>query len=363
MSSKLQQSFCNCKKSNHKSSSGLKTDTIFNTLGNEVSSSHNKTTQLTDKGRLLSRARRKWLSSNMALSFIDYVKNPFNKLPIDVERDRLKKSLWNWYYCASAIVMEGDKLTTKYCDSRLCLVCCSIRQARMIRRYQPTIDSWEDGQFVTLTLPSVSADELRDRVGYMNTLFSKIRRKFYDKSLAGKGVKMSGIKKIEITYNDKKDTYHCHFHIIVKTSIMANNILDEWMRRTATLGTYIGAQDIRPITQGSGMELFKYATKIVAKTDTIGNSAVYPNLVILNALKYRKTIRHFGFDVEDANDDIEDISADVVGEDMYDCDRPMYDVFNWVDTNWYSITTGLPLTEHKPTNNCLEYMEAFTGEP
>ena len=358
----LQQSSCNCKKSNHKSSSGLKTDSIVHTLGVPLCQGHNKTTQLTDKGRLLSRARRKWLSSNMALSFIDYVKNPFNKLPTDVERARLKKSLWNWYYCASAIVMEGDKLTTKYCDSRLCLVCCSIRQARLIRKYQPIIDEWNEGQFVTLTLVSVKADALRDRVGYMNSVFTKIKNKYYGKGLRGTGEAFVGIKKIEITYNDKMDTYHCHFHILVKTRSMAVNLRDEWLNRTAHLNTSIKGQDIRPITKGSGMELFKYATKIVSKVDNLTDT-VYHNLVILNALKHKKSIRHFGFKVEDVNDDIDDISADVVGEDMYDCDRPMYDVFNWVDTNWYSITTGLPLTEHRPTTKCLEYMEAFSGEP
>ena len=51
------------------------------------------------------------------------------------------------------LLQEGGKLSAKYCGNRWCLVCNSIRTAKLFAAYGPTLRSWEDAHFVTLTIP------------------------------------------------------------------------------------------------------------------------------------------------------------------------------------------------------------------
>jgi len=355
----LQQSSCNCKKSNHKSSSGLKTDNALDTLVQIDKVEFNTSTSLTDKRRLLSRARRKYLSSNLSLQFIDYIRNPINPIPFEAHRERLIKSTWNWYHCASALVLEGKKITTKYCNSRMCFVCNSIRQAKYIRKFQPIIDEWKNGQFLTLTLPNVPADELRNTIRYMNHTFSRIKQMLYKRSKVGKGDKLIGIKKLEVTFNDKFNSYHPHFHFILNSKSNAIDVLNEWLKRTKHLGTKRIAQDVRPLTKNTSIELFKYHTKLVVSKSKMSKSSIYHNLVQLNALKHVRTVSHFGFDVEEV-EAIEDLGVSGVDEDVYeDGNVPLYDVYQWNDIDWYSITTGMPLTKHIPSMKSTEFLEEF----
>jgi Plasmid rolling circle replication initiator protein and truncated derivatives len=64
--------------------------------------------------------------------------------------------------------------------------------------------------FVTLTAPNVKAEDLSDEITRLNEAWSRMtKRKKYKDLIVG------GIRKIEVTYNSKTDTYHPHLHIVL----------------------------------------------------------------------------------------------------------------------------------------------------
>ena len=112
------------------------------------------------------------------------------------------------------------------------------------------------------------------------------------------------------------------------------------------------------------LELFKYHTKLVSKTKDYSNNFILSNLNILNSFRYVRTISHFGFETQEEEEELEDLSSEGVPTDMYDDGEiPETDVYNWVGKDWYSITNGLPLTNHEPTNKMLDFMDEYSLPP
>ena len=85
-------------------------------------------------------------------------------------------------------------------------------------------------------------------------------------------IKIQGMRKLEVTYNETTDTYHPHFHIIMSDYLATQTLLNLWHKQFPTANSK--AQDVRAIPLGdeqSFIELFKYATKETTK-DTIYSS-------------------------------------------------------------------------------------------
>src|SRR5690625_5904687 len=61
--------------------------------------------------------------------------------------------------------------------------------------------------FLTLTAPNVKAAELEDEINHYNHSFQKLMQRKEVKTIV-KGY----VRKLEITYNEKRDDYHTHFH-------------------------------------------------------------------------------------------------------------------------------------------------------
>ena len=323
-----------------------------------------KSTKIDDKKRLLSRARRKYLSSNLSLQFINYLRVPSNPIPTNTDRERLIKTCWTWYNCAGALVLQDGKITSKYCGNRMCYVCNGIRTGKHIKKYKPMMDTWDNSYFLTLTLPNVYANDLRKTIQYMNNTFCRIKQMLYKRELKGTGSKLVGIKKLECTYNHKTNKYHPHFHFILSSKENGVDLLNEWLKRTKHLGTSKKAQDLRLVKKDMSLELFKYHTKLVSKAKDFSNNFILSNLEILKAFRYVRTISHFGFETKDEEEELEDISSDAIPKDMYDDDDiPKSDVYNWVGKDWYSITNGLPLTKHEPTDKMLDFVEEYSLPP
>src|SRR5699024_7351723 len=64
--------------------------------------------------------------------------------------------------------------------------------------------------FLTLTAPKVKAGELEDEINHYNHSFQKLMQRKEIKTIV-KGY----VRKLEITYNEKRDDYHPHFHVLL----------------------------------------------------------------------------------------------------------------------------------------------------
>ena len=72
-------------------------------------------------------------------------------------------------------------------------------------------------------------------------------------------IKLNGIRKIEVTYNEIENTFHPHFHFIQSDYKSAHALQSLWLKQFNNAN--IKGQDIREIdttNENSFIELFKY---------------------------------------------------------------------------------------------------------
>lgn len=268
----------------------------------------------------------------------------------------LKKSYWNTYYCANTLTQAGGKITTNYCKNRWCLVCNRIRTAVTINAYRPIIETWEDKQFVTLTIPNVSADKLSLTIEDMIKKFSNINRVIKDKK-----IRMKAVRKLEVTYNPERNDYHPHYHIIVDSLESAEEIKSEWLKRYPDAKHYL--QNIKPCnSEFELLELFKYFTKIISNTSKKDNGrgeykksqSIYINAldIIFNSIVGKRTFQNYGFSLKvDVESKDEDIELDIANVEHY--------TWEWEQelTDWVNCETGELLTGYTPTEELVQLFE------
>ena len=117
--------------------------------------------------------------------------------------------------------------------------------------------------FVTLTRPNVKGRQLNSEIRKLQSAFTRIKNNMQSKNYS---IKIQGMRKLEVTYNEKSDTYHPHFHIIMSDYLATQTLLNLWHKQFPTANSK--AQDVRAIKQNdeqSFIELFKYATKETTK--------------------------------------------------------------------------------------------------
>jgi hypothetical protein len=138
-----------------------------------------------------------------------------------------------------------------------------------------------------LTAPTVKARQLRSELKKRYKAFTRIK----DNARKNHGVKLVGIRKTEVTYNENEDKYHPHFHLIVQGKKEAELIQALWLNQFDRAS--IKAQDIRPIDTtdtNNLIEIFKYATKDVTKDTTTAKAMD----TIYTALQGIRTIQTYG---------------------------------------------------------------------
>ena len=114
------------------------------------------------------------------------------------------------------VTMEKRKLMqANSCNNRFCPM-CAYRKARkyglkhMIIMKKLKLDKKYSFIFLTLTAPSVTGENLRKEILDYAAAFKRlVKLKEFDKMNVGY------IRKLEITYNSKKDTYHPHYHVLI----------------------------------------------------------------------------------------------------------------------------------------------------
>ena len=245
------------------------------------------------------------------------------------------------YYCNSNIVQNGKTLTAKYCNSRACHICNRIRTAKFINGYKQPLQDLGELEFTTLTVPNVTKDKLRDTITKMCKNLSNIVRVLREK----RNIKLSGIRKIECTYNANTDTYHPHLHIITDCATGAI-IIDEWLCRYTNASRR--AQDTRKCDENSFLELFKYTTKIATKTiKGQGWDVHIPALdVIMCALDKKRTFQPFG-KIKKVSEEVDELQS-VVVEELNPNHYAEWE-YNELTSDWHNIYIPCArLTRYKP---------------
>jgi hypothetical protein len=292
----------------------------------ECSPSLDTLAQLTPKGATLQkRARSKFITNALVSQLVK----------LDSE---LKKSYYRTLDCGGTIRQKDGKLTSNYCNQRWCLTCNRIRTAKAINGYGDQLKSLKNIYFVTLTAPNVEADKLRSEVNTFQERFRAIL-----KALNKRGIKVKGLRKLEVTHG--RNGFNPHYHLVVKGAHEAEELLREWLKRTP--GVSEGGQNIKRADEGSIVELLKYSVKITAKSANI--SAL--NEIFL-ALRGKRTIQPIG-GLKRVSEDVTDLDAVINTEDQNE------DIFVWSGHDWYSINDGAPLSEYWPDDEALDLVSAF----
>ena len=304
-----------------------------------------------DKPTLIKRARRKFLGHGLALRLVDASKNN--------DASTLQKAYFNTYHCVGTLEVKHDgKVVGKYCKNRWCMVCNSIRTAKLIKQYKPVLDSWDDKYFVTLTVRNCIGLDLENTLGGMAATIRQIKDTFRKRHQRGKGEKFVGLRKLECTYNPRRNDYHPHYHLIVRGKDTAKEIVDLWLEKMG--GTKRKCQDFKPADDNSCMELFKYFTKVISKTRK-GNREIYADAmdVIFNAIKGKRTFQTFGFKMPKLQDD------DGVKEDEMLLPEDVKAVLTWNQDHgdWIDIDTGELFTGYRPSDGMRDLVETIQVRP
>tara|TARA_R110000868_G_C10829523_1_gene759271 strand:+ start:207 stop:1199 length:993 start_codon:yes stop_codon:yes gene_type:complete len=290
---------------------------------------------------LQKKARSKFFTQNIVTPLIYYAQY--------VAKDvKLQNYFSNAYYCSDSLKQVGKNIIeVQYCNSRVCNQCNRIRTAKLMNGYVSQL-SGKKQYFVTLTIPNVAADELRTSISNMVKNCSNIIRVIRER----KKINVNGIRKIEITYNQKTNTYHPHIHLLVDNA--ADMIVTEWLKRNPTAKPI--AQDIRAADENSLNELFKYTTKIgISKTKEINSSidiqveAIYN---ITKAMFNKRAFQPFGL-IKKVNEDIKDndLNSEQYPElNDYDCAYWQWQNNDWVCVSQYIVNNKGELIREQLTN-------------
>lgn len=194
--------------------------------------------------------------------------------------------------------LENKKLhKSNFCKNRFCPM-CSWRKTKkdslkisIIMEYIKREFGYEF-IFLTLTAPNVSGEKLNDEIKDFNKAFKRLsERKEFIK------INKGYVRKLEITYNKKENTYHPHFHVIIavnksyftdKTYLSKKKFLELWKecKRDKTI-TQVDVRKIDTSDKKAISEIAKYGAK---DSDYTVSQEVFD--IFYNALKGKKLITY-----------------------------------------------------------------------
>ena len=180
--------------------------------------------------------------------------------------------------------LEKQKLyKANSCKNRFCPV-CAWRKARKdalgLSLMMQYIKQQENKEFIflTLTTPNVMSDKLESEIKRYNNSFRKlIKRKKVGSVIKGY------VRKLEITYNKKRDDYNPHFHVLIAVNksyftdkryyISQQEWLDLW--RDVTGISEITQVQVQKIRQNNNKELYEMAKYSGKDSDYLINQKVF----------------------------------------------------------------------------------------
>lgn len=229
----------------------------------------------------------------------------------------MRKHLTDTAYAAMAhcgdylVMLEDDtgehrKLDVGYfCRQRLCSGCAwrsAVESARCVASISAAlVENKRVMLMVTLTVPNVSADKLRETIQHIGRSWSRLcKRKGY-------AAWSDNVRKIEVTYNAQTDTYHPHMHCIVyvprsyfaRSYISQQQLLQDW--RAATRQPEITQVDIRRCRDKGTTNAILEVAKYSAKASDYGRSEKVCD-TMYTALHHTRTMTYAGRAKELRND-------------------------------------------------------------
>jgi len=293
-----------------------------------------------EKTQIYKRAKRKTIAKKLA---------PKLSLAAEHVGDlKMKKAYWNTYYCMDAVIKTDSVLSSSYCRNRWCPLCSAIRTSHYIRRYVPIIKDWTDAHLVTLTVPNCKDYELADEIETMYKTFTQIKDMIKKRHRRNpqSNKKLVGLRKLEVTYNAKRNDYHPHYHFITENLETADALESEWLKRYK--GVSAKAQDVRRITdiESGSKEIFKYFTKVIHDVKTTGGKTkkeihAFALHNIFKAIRGRRIFQSFGFksNPPEFNIVINDGDSELIG--LSD------GVYVFVENDWVNVETGEVLSGYQ----------------
>ena len=196
--------------------------------------------------------------------------------------DRLKE-------CGNFIKFQSSEDKTKFmlsggnfCNNRFCPFCSWLKAKRTAFELLELIKVVEYKEkfaflFITLTAPNVPKEKLREEIEEFNVSFKRL---FQTKEF--KVFNKGFIRKLEITYNEERDDYHPHFHLVVavnKSYFTSRNymskkrLLELWQR--AKRDTSITQVDIKPCRMDTVKQVMELATYSAKQGDLYKSKEIF----------------------------------------------------------------------------------------
>lgn len=182
------------------------------------------------------------------------------------------------------------------CKNRFCPICAwkkARKDALALSVMMGYLKQEESKEFIflTLTAPNVPADELNDEIKHYNHSFKKLMERKEVKS-AVKGY----ARKLEITYNEERNDYHPHFHVLIAVdkSYFNNNRLyisrDRWLElwQQVTKNSLITQVDVRKVRGSRDDKVYEIAKYSAKDSDYLQNQKVFE--VFYKVLKGKRLI-------------------------------------------------------------------------
>lgn len=209
--------------------------------------------------------------------------------------------------CNTFVMMIADENLEKKkqhkgnsCKNRFCPICAwkkSRKDALALSIMMSYLKQEEKKEFIflTLTAPNVSAADLNDEIKIYNHSFKKLMER---KEV--KGAVKGYARKLEITYNQERDDYHPHFHVLIvvnksyftdtKQYITHDRWLELWQE--VTQNPLITQVDVRKVHNGRDDKVFEIAKYSAKDSDYLINQEVFE--VFYKALKSKRLIVYSG---------------------------------------------------------------------
>lgn len=164
-------------------------------------------------------------------------------------------------------------LTNNSCSNRFCPICAknkSVKDAIAMKIISNYVKSLKRAFiFVTLTAPNCKGKDLKEEIKKYNDAFNLMFKRKEFSFVKG------FVRKLEVTYNQEKDTYHPHFHVLVSVVPSYFKDKNQYMSRNKWLKNWqevmndfsITQVDVRRVKENKNgvdnsiLELTKYIAK------------------------------------------------------------------------------------------------------
>jgi hypothetical protein len=263
---------------------------------------------------LKNRANAKFLTQELLLALIE-IRN----------QGLADKGLNRALGCGNYIKVTAEGIKSRFCGNRFCLVCNRIRTAQLYQMYETPIKALPDLYFVTLTIKNPQKNQLKPSIVKMYQDFKWIKD-----VLRKQKIKIKGLRKLEITYNDLENTYHPHYHLIISGQYEAENLVECWLDYNQT--SVKAAQNIKKADEKALKELFKYFTKLKSNNSYSEKITISALNHIINSITRTRIFQPVGIKAQKMPDNRPNLPQVEFEPLFYDWDRD----------NWYN-ASGEPL--------------------